>query len=139
MPALMPSTENLPLGLGRHVRPLPGSGTAYPKFWSMRTLMNVDKTTQNSSHATRHIPEAARAESFKAVRAGWRSALDIWMGISYLFRYAGRGAIISLWPRPIRRGRSEFPTLIDIIPRHNGSPLHRFGIFKLVLTNRRFK
>jgi hypothetical protein len=46
----------------------------------------------------------------------------------------GRGAIISFWQRPIRRRRSEFPTLIEIIPRHNGSPLHRFGIFKLVLT-----
>lgn len=57
----------------------------------MRTLMNVDETTQNSSHATRHIPEAARAESLKAVRAGWRNALDIWMRISYSFRYAGMG------------------------------------------------
>jgi hypothetical protein len=35
-------------------------------------------------------------------RAGWRSALDIWMRISYSFRYAGRGAIISPSPRPIR-------------------------------------
>src|SRR4030065_1538678 len=93
MPALMPSTENLPLGLGRHVRPCRDRELAYPRFWSMRTLMNVDETTQNSSHATRHIPEAARAKSIKAVRARWRSALDIWMLISYSFRYAGAGVL----------------------------------------------
>ncbi|HUX31438.1 MAG TPA: hypothetical protein VMV78_12580 [Thiobacillus sp.] len=43
------------------------------------------------AHATRLIPEAARVESFMAVRAGWHSGLDIRMLISYSFRYAGAG------------------------------------------------
>ena len=113
---------------------------AYPKFWLMRTLMNVDETTQNSSHETRHIPEAARAVSFKTVRGGRRSTLDIRIRISYSFRYAG-GGVLSFRSGSGRSAVADpkFPTLIEIIPRHNGSPLHRFGIFKLVLTNRRFK